>query len=331
MKFDICLPNAMEGFLAPAGFAGPKDIEKFAREAERLGYNALWGFDFLNPTPDMGITDDTKANWYELMTTLAYLASVTERIRLVSGVVVLPNREPVLLAKQIATVDQFSNGRLDVGIGLGLRPEFKTVQPRATGVYRGELVEEKLEALKLLLSHHEGPVSYSGKHVAFEHIQCNPKPVQNPIPFLTACETPAPLERAARWGMDLAIPVWSLAERKAQFEPVLEAAGKSIDDFELIAWADLRVDADRETAAHNYLNSVMGKFAAKYRKVDDDTVIRTNWVGSVEQIAEQLVELKHQGINRIVVMHTATDTFEGMLEQSQIFAEEVMALVEKSS
>ena len=118
MKFDICLPNAMEGFLAPAGFAGPKDIEKFAREAERLGYNALWGFDFLNPTPDMGITNDTKANWYELMTTLAYLACVTDRIRLVSGVVVLPNREPVLLAKQIATVDQFSNGRLDVGIGL---------------------------------------------------------------------------------------------------------------------------------------------------------------------------------------------------------------------
>ena len=331
MKFDICLPNAMEGFLAPTNFAGPKEIEKFAREVDRLGYNGLWGFDFVNPTPDMGIADDAKANWYELMTTLAYVAAVTERVRLVCGVVVLPNREPVILAKQIATVDQFSNGRLDVGIGLGMRPEFKTLQPRASGVYRGELVEEKLEALKLLLSHESGPVSYAGKHVAFNNVNLNPKPVQNPIPFLTACETPAPLARAARWGMDPAIHLGTLAERRAQFEPVLAAAGKSLEDVELVVWADLRVDADRETAAHNYLNSVMGKFAAKFRKVDKDTIVRTNWVGNVEQIAEQLVDLKDQGIKRIVVMHTVTDTFEEMLEQTQIFAEEIMPLVEQAS
>ena len=94
------------------------------------------------------------------------------------------------------------------------------------------------------------------------------------------------------------LQVGLLHARKAQFEPLLETAGKSIDDFELIAWADLRVDADRETAAHNYLNSVMGKFAANYRKVDDDTVIRTNWVGSVEQIAEQI------GVTRLAVQQT---------------------------
>ena len=56
----------------------------------------------------------------------------------------------------------------------------------------------------------------------------------------------------------------------------------------------------------------------------------TNWVGTVEHIAGQLVELKRQGIERIVVMHTVTDTFEEMLEQSQIFAEEIMPLVENA-
>lgn len=330
MKFDICLPNAMEGFLAPTGFAGPKDIERFARETDRLGYNALWGFDFVNPTPDMGIADDEAANWYELMTTLAYVAAVTERIRLVCGVVVLPNREPVILAKQIATVDQFSGGRLDLGVGLGMRPEFKTLQPRAKGVYRGELVEEKIESLRLLLSHRPGPVSYSGKHVAFENVDLNPRPVQNPIPLLTAAETPAPLERAARWNIDPIIHMGSLAERKAQFEPVLKAAGKSLDDFDLVVWADLRVDSDQKTAADQYLNSIMGKFARKFRKVEDDVIVCTNWVGTVEHIAGQLVDLKRQGIERIVVMHTVTDTFEEMLEQSQIFAEDIMPLVEKA-
>lgn len=331
MKFDICLPNAMEGFLAPTGFAGPKEIELFAREAERLGYNALWGFDFVNPTPDMGITDDTNANWYELMTTLAYVAAVTEQIRLVCGVVVLPNREPVILAKQIATIDQFSNGRLEVGVGLGMRPEFKSLQPRAKGVYRGELVEEKLEALKLLLAHSPGSVSYAGKHVAFDNVNLNPKPVQSPIPFLTACETPAPLKRAARWGIDPAIHMGSLQERKVQFEPILADVGKSLADVDLVVWADLRVDHDQKTAAHNYLNSVMGKFAAKFRNTEDDTIIRTNWIGTVEHIAEQLIDLKRQGIKRIVVMHTVTDTFEEMLEQSQIFAEEIMPRVQKAT
>ena len=331
MKFDICLPNAMEGFLAPVDFAGPKEIEIFAREADRLGYNALWGFDFVNPTPDMGIDDDTEANWYELMTTLAYVAAVTERIRLVCGVVVLPNREPVVLAKQIATVDQFSNGRLDVGVGLGMRPEFKTLQPRAKGVYRGELVDEKLEALKLLLAHNQGAVSYAGKHVAFENVNLNPKPEQNPIPFLTACETPAPLKRAVRWGIDPAIHMGSLQERKAQFEPILAANGKSLDDFELAVWADLRIDPDQNLAADNYLNSVMGKFATKFRGTDKETIIRTNWVGTVEHIAEQLIDLKRQGIKRIVVMHTVTDTFEEMLEQSEIFAEEIMPRVQKAT
>ena len=81
MKFDICLPNAMEGWGAPTGFAGPKDIERFARDADRLGYNALWGFDFVNPTPVMGIAEDGTANWYELMTTLAYVAAVTNTPR----------------------------------------------------------------------------------------------------------------------------------------------------------------------------------------------------------------------------------------------------------
>ena len=328
MRFDICLPNAMEGFLAPTGFAGPKDLARFAREADRLGYNAIWGFDFVNPTPNMGIGDDETANWYELMTTLAYVAAVTERVRLVSGVVVLPNREPVILAKQVATVDQFSDGRLDLGIGLGMRPEFKSLQPRRSGVYRGELVDENLEALQLLLAHQPDPVSYNGKHVAFDNVKLNPKPVQNPIPILTAAVTPAPLKRSVRWGIHPIIHMGSLEERKAQFEPLLEEAGKSMDDFDLLVWADLRVDADTNTAIDNYLNGVMGKFAKEARKMDDDTIIRTNWIGSREHIAEKLIGLKQQGIDRIVVMHTATDTFEEMLEQTQIFAEEIMPLVE---
>jgi alkanesulfonate monooxygenase SsuD/methylene tetrahydromethanopterin reductase-like flavin-dependent oxidoreductase (luciferase family) len=330
MKFDICLPNAVEGFLAPTNFAGPEEIRRFAIEAERLGYHALWGFDFVNPTPDMQIAHGEVANWYELMTTLAYVAGVTQRIRLVAGVVVLPNREPIILAKQIATVDQFSGGRLDLGIGLGLRPEFKTMQPRMSGVYRGELVDEKLEALQLLLRAGSSPVSYSGKHVAFKDINLNPKPLQNPLPMLTAAETAAPLKRAARWGINPIIHMGSLDERLAQFEPALEEAGRSIDEFEIVVWADLRVDSDQKTAAERYLSSVMAQFAKQFRQQEDEAIIRRNWIGTVEEIVEQLVALKRRGVDRIVVMHTVNDDFEEMLDQTQLFAEEIMPQVENA-
>ena len=53
MKFDIALPNCMEGFLVPANFAGPAELVRFAQDAERLGYYALWGFDFTAPVPDL--------------------------------------------------------------------------------------------------------------------------------------------------------------------------------------------------------------------------------------------------------------------------------------
>ena len=214
MKFDICLPNGMEGLLVPAPYAGPKEIAKFAREAERLGYHAVWGFDFINPTPLESIPDIETPNWYELMTTLAYVSAVTERLRLVAGVIVLPNREPVLLAKQAATVDQFSNGRLHLGIGLGGRGEFESIQPRERGAYRGDMVDEKLEALQLLLSHSNEPASYKGKYVEFQGVNLNPKPVQDPLPMFTAAETPAPLRRAAKWGLSPVVRDKDLVERK---------------------------------------------------------------------------------------------------------------------
>ena len=328
MRFDICLPNAMEGFLAPTGMVGPRDLATYAQACEQWGYNAIWGFDFINPTPDMMIDTDGAARWYELMTSLAYIAGVTERIRLVAGVAVLPLRDPILLAKQAASVDQFSNGRLDLGIGLGMRPEYKTLRPSATKVRRGDLVDEHLEALQLLLRPEAGPVSYEGKYVAFSNVELDPRPVQKPLPFLTAAESPAPLKRAARWGINPIIHHGALDERIGQFEPELEAAGKSLDDFDLLVWADLRVDGTREEAAKQYLDSTMGGFVRKFRKQSDEEVVSCNWVGTVDQIAARIATLKQRGIDRIVVMHTVSETFDEMLDQTRIFAEEIMPKVE---
>ena len=155
MKFDIALPNCMEGFLVPANFAGPAELVRFAQEAEQLGYYALWGFDFTAPVSDLRgrPSDGAEPNWYELMITLASLSGVTKTIKLGAGVVIIPLRDPVILAKQSATLDQFSNGRFLLGLGLGgSREEFVTVRPRSRGAHRGNMLDEKLDALELLLN-----------------------------------------------------------------------------------------------------------------------------------------------------------------------------------
>jgi alkanesulfonate monooxygenase SsuD/methylene tetrahydromethanopterin reductase-like flavin-dependent oxidoreductase (luciferase family) len=316
----------MEGLLVPDSFAGTREIVEFAQMTERLGYHSIWGFDFINPVCRAEIPDVETPQWYELMTTLAYLAAMTERIRLVAGVVVLPNRDPVILAKQAATVDQFSNGRLDLGIGLGGRKEFNSIQPRARGTYRGDMLDEKLEALQLLLSHDPEPVSYSGKYVAFNDVSLHPKPLQKPLPIFTAAESPAPLRRAAKWGLGPAFRDKDLIERREQFLPLLEEYGRSLDEIDVMVWADISIKPTTKEALDTYVNCRMGQF----RNQEPQTYLNDHWIGTVEQVAEKLIRIKNEGVDHIVAMHTGTDTYQEMVEQAQVLAEEVMPLVQSA-
>ena len=114
----------------PAPFASPRQIAQVIQKAEQLGFNAVWGNDLITPTPGFKIADSQPPNWYEPLITLSYAAAVTERIKLGTGVIVVAYRDPVILAKQAATLDQFSEGRLLLGLGLGtFRDEFEAIQP----------------------------------------------------------------------------------------------------------------------------------------------------------------------------------------------------------
>ena len=184
MLFDVEVSTCREGIFVPPGFAGPEEIVRSIQEAERLGFNAVWGTDFINPVPSMGIPPGPPPNWYEVMMSLAYAASATRRVKLATGVVLLPYRELVILAKQAATIDRFSNGRFLLGLGLGgFRDEFEAIKPREKDSHRGKMFDEGLEALRLLLGHEQKAVSYKGQYVEFHNLNLNPKPVQNPLPI----------------------------------------------------------------------------------------------------------------------------------------------------
>ena len=329
MKFDIALPNCMEGFLVPANFAGPEELVRFAQHAEALGYYAIWGFDFTAPVPELRgpDADEGEPNWYELMISLASLIGVTKTIRLGAGVVIVPLRDPVILAKQSATLDQFSNGRFLLGLGLGgSREEFVTVRPRSRGAHRGKMLDEKLDALELLLNGH-GPVSYSGNYVEFESMELSPKPIQRPLPIYMAAHGEASLRRTAKYGLGPMVRDPETPDVLEALGPMLAEHSRTVSDIDFCVWADIRVDRNHDLAVRRYQESRLGYFR---RNIPTEDLVQGHWIGTPEEIADRLVGLKRMGVEHFIVMHTATDDFQDMLEQSEIFAKEIIPVVEKA-
>ena len=162
MRFSVQLPTCTEGLVNPIPFARPADFVRLAQAAERLGYDAVWGNDHVTAAPYVRTKWSEPPSFYEVLITLATVGAHTRRIRLGTAVLVLPLRDPVLLAKQVATLDQLTGGRVVLAVGIGAyREEFAAHWPRRVSARRGDLLDEGLAALRLLLTErtasHAGP------------------------------------------------------------------------------------------------------------------------------------------------------------------------------
>ena len=157
-----------------------------ARQAEEAGIDMLSITDHvvmgehLENYPYGPFRDNLEAPWYEPITALAAFAAVTKNIRLSMGILIAPLRPAVLLAKQLATLDVMSHGRVDVGLGLGWQKE----EYDAAGVpWEGRYgrMEEQVRVCKELWT--KAPAEFHGKTVDFENIYAYPRPVQQPLPI----------------------------------------------------------------------------------------------------------------------------------------------------
>jgi len=154
------------------------EVVDFARNAERLGFDSLWAIDHFVGVPDASVPI------FEGWTTVAALASVTERIRLGHQVLCVGFRHPPLLAKMAATLDHASGGRFTLGLGAGWNEEeFKSYGLSFPSIgTRLHQLEEALAILRKLWT--EEPVSYFGEQFNIEDAYCRPRPLQEPHPPL---------------------------------------------------------------------------------------------------------------------------------------------------
>jgi len=178
-------------------FASVAEMADVAKLGDELGFDALLLPEHLLP-PRWPDADLATKYWFDLPTLAAYLAAVTSRIRLLTGVIVVPYHQPVALAKALATLDVVSNGRVACGVGAGwMRAEFRRLGiPFAQ---RGAITDEYLRAMRELWTS-DAP-SFHGRYVSFEDVSFFPKPVQQPaIPLYIGGTGPRPFRRAAELG-----------------------------------------------------------------------------------------------------------------------------------
>ena len=223
-----------------------KTLARIGPLAEELGYDSIWmGEHVVAPDPrvppspmepDDPILDGVAA--------LSFLAGITERIKLATGIVILPQRNPLVLAKQLASLDALSGGRLLFGMGVGyLEPEMTAI-----GVpmeRRGARADEYLAAMRALWE--QDKPSFEGEFVSFSGVNAHPRPVQSPLPVIVGGHTPAAFRRAARSGQGwygFFLDREQTARCVAGLREALAEAGRDEEGFEITVTPRGKLDAE---------------------------------------------------------------------------------------
>ena len=222
--------------------ARPEVIRAVAIAAEAAGFATLWSGEHVvmvdEPasrypySPDGQIAVPAAADWLDPLLSLSYTAAVTSRIELATGVLLLPEHNPVLAAKQAATLDVLSGGRLTLGVGIGWSAE----EFAALGIEfrrRGPRTAEYVAAMRALWA--DDVASFSGEFVRFDAVRVNPKPVRaRRIPVVVGGNSDAALKRVAAFGdgwYGFNLTVDAALERAAALAGHCRQQGRSLDEL----------------------------------------------------------------------------------------------------
>jgi probable F420-dependent oxidoreductase len=285
MRFGVMFANA-------GPFAYPDLFETLVRTAERVGFESLWtvehvvipvGYRSKYPySPEGKMPAPENVPLSDPLLPLAYAAALSRHLRLGTGILILPQRHPAYVAKEVATLDVLSRGRALLGIGSGwLAEEFATL-----GVpfeQRGARTDEAIRAIRSLWK--SQPEPFHGKFFAWDAVESNPKPIQQPgVPILVGGHSEAAARRAARLG-DGFFPAQGDFETLPRLFAVLrgecERLGRDPKTVELTCGA---FSLDRDTVAR-YAELGISRLVIPPPAFDADSL-----VPALERFAREVIE-----------------------------------------
>ena len=324
MKIGVFLPT----YLLPQGEREHvRELRRFAARAEELGFDSLFATDHL-----LTATRFYRVSWLEPITTLTYAAAVTERVLLGTSILVLPTRQPVVLAKEISTLQRLSGGRFVFGAGVGwYDPEFESVGGHRS--QRGRRTDEVLDATMQLLS--EPDVTFQGRHYSFADATVEPL---GPVPPVWVAGgrqlaheaspekpvmAPTVLRRICRWNGWIARPTATADQIEEDLREI---------DGELERTGATRAERNFTVAHENFCwlsernrrSDVLAEQRARmYAVVSDerpwDYSQAVYLTGTIEEIQQGVQDRIDAGVEYLV-LHTMTSE----VRQLELFAEHIL-------
>ena len=314
MEYGFYLPNSGAG-------AEPDALADIAKLGDRLGFYCMVMPDHIlqpnqiNSTYPYSLTGDILAagqsgdgEWPEQITTLAYLAGVTERIRLVTSVMIIPYRNPILTAKMLSTLDMLSKGRLILGAGVGWMEEEFELLDAPPFAERGAVTNEYLQAFIELWTNDDP--KFEGKYVNFSDITFLPKPVQKPYPpiWIGGQSKPA-IRRAAHIG-DCWHPVGAIPAAPLEPEELAE---------NLVLLHQYAEKAGRDPAI------IQVSVKAPLYDAGDSSGPRRRFSGSSDEVRQDIQTYSDVGVTHLIFDFRTGDPKQTEDRMAR-FSEEVMAV-----
>src|SRR5689334_5117987 len=261
MRIGVVFPQTELG-------GDPSAVRAYGRRVEELGFTHLLAYDHVVGADPAVYKDwagpyDITTTFHEPLVMFGYLAAITTTLELVTGVIILPQRQAVLTAKQAAEVDLLSEGRLRLGVGIG----WNAVEYEALGedfTNRGRRLGEQVEVMRRLWS--QQSVTFAGKHHRVTGAGLAPLPVQRPI------------------------PVWIGAASR----PALERAGRLADGWFPMSGPGPKLDEARDIVAQAATEA--GRDPSTLGMEG-----RVTWAGDAQRVADELAEWKAAGATHMTI------------------------------
>lgn len=336
IPFGVGIPTGTEGLMYPIPFiSGIRDNIEIAVRAEQLGYDSVWGNDHVATQRYVQEEFGKAPNYFAPLITLAAIAEHTTNLKLATALLVLPFREPGVLAKELSSLDQLCAGRLRLGVGLGAyREEFDAIfGTNAQGKVRGTMLDESLEILQKLFT--EDTVDYQGKYFSVNQLQCTPKPISTPFPFYIGGNSKKGMERVAKYGtgwLPSGFTVEEMRERVAQLGELLQQHGRSLSEIDIAPQYTVALGRTHEEACEKYKNSQQYKHMLSLANstmagIDLDNCIERDLIGTPEELVERIRAYRDAGVTSFPALLFTANTLPEFYQEMEWFAREVMANV----
>jgi len=331
MRVSAGLPTGMEGLTYPIPFSDPENILRIAQAAETFGYDSVWGNDHMTTQHYVRAEYPVPPRFWEPLITYAFVLSNTKTLKVGTGILVLPmRRDIVVMAKQIATLDHFGKGRLEIGIGIGAyREEFDALQPDSP-LQRGDIVDEGLQALRKLFT--DRVASFEGKFYRFRDVELWPKTYQKRIPIYVGGNNANNIRRAVAWGdgwLPAGMQVDRLRNDVLKLRAMAEKAGRDPKTIDVCPQFVVHIGKTREAALERFRQSQMNKHLVSLRKstlkeqgsVSHEDI---NLIGTPAEVIDRAIAYREAGVTHLLGLYFAANTVDELVDQMQVFAEEVM-------